>query len=230
MNSFAGEADAWVRRALLDARAEHRSTAFWHLGVAVVSTVAWFVGTTGVYGTPYFILGFAGIPFPFHPVVFGGLWVLAQNLVYPFVRRRPRPGYVFARAADTDEIVAQGPPRQSADAESFGQDHGFSFLRSYAGVYFYAQIAMHEAWRGFAAARAVRRLDAPALARLVELLTQRPGKVPFSEISKAMPDADLPGLLAQAVTLPGIHIHTQEPQGISLTDAATEAVLVSGVA
>lgn len=229
MTSFAAEADAWVRRALWESRAEHRAAAFWHLSLAAISSLAWFVGMTGLYGIPYFILGFAGIPFPFHPVVFGTLWVLAQNLVYPWVKRQARPGYSFTLAADTGEIVAAGPPRQAADAETFGQDHGFSFWRGYAGVYFYAQIAAHEAWRELAAARAARHMDGPGLSRLVALLTSRPGKVPFTFLSRELPDVDLPRLLVQAATLPGIHVHTQEPQGLSLTDSATEAVLVSGV-
>jgi hypothetical protein len=145
--------------------------------------------------------------------------------LYPLARRKGRPGYRFEHAPDNNEIVAVAPPRAVDDPEAFGQDHGFSFLRATGSVYFYAAAAFDAAWRDFATARALDRLDTTDLAALVEQLLARPRKVGFHELATALPGRNLPQLLEQAAKLPGIHIHTQDPQGISLTDAARQSAL-----
>lgn len=153
-----------------------------------------------------------------------------QFALFPLARRRSRPGFVFLRAEDTGEPVVQGPPVLGHYTEGYGQDHDFSFKRGYLGVFLSAQVAPDEALREFAEARATRRFDRAGIARLAGVLMATNRKMTLADLAAAMPEADLPALLAQAAQLPGFHIHTQEPQGISLTDDGRDGVLVSGVA
>lgn len=230
MENFAVETSVWAEQALSRRRGDAWAAGFWHLGVGLGLCVAWYVGMTGLYGIPYLLLGFVGVPFPVSPWTFGLLWLLFQFALFPLARRRSRPGFVFLRAEDTGELVVQGPPVLGHYTEGYGQDHDFSFKRGYLGVFLSAQVALDEALREFAEARATRRFDRAGIARLAGVLMATNRKMTLADLAAALPQADLPALLAQAAQLPGFHIHTQEPQGISLTDDGRDGVLVSGVA
>lgn len=229
MFNFEVEASAWTERELSSQRMDARATGAWQLFLGLGLVLVWFVVMTGLYGGPYFILSFAGIVFPVAPHVFGLIWVGAQFVLFPFVRRKSR-GFQFTRAEDNGEIIAVPPPRNNEQVEAYGQDNDFSFRRGYVGVFFSAQIAIDEALREFAFARATRRFDKANLARLAAILMAPPRKLSFAQLETLLPGVDLPPLLAQAARLPGFHIHTQHPQGVSLTDHAQEGVLVSGIA
>jgi len=229
MSEFATEASAWTDNELSCRRSDARGTGLWQLTFGLGLMLVWYVALTGLYGAPYFILAFAGIAFPVSPWWFGLIWVGVQCLLFPLVRRRAQAGYEFVRAEDTGEIIASPPPTRLERVEAYGQDHDFSFRRGYVGIYFSAQIAIDEALREFAEIRRTRRFDRDGLARLAALLMSQHRKLTFPELATLLPGVDLLPLLREASMLPGFHIHTQDPQGISLTEAGQQAVLVSGV-
>lgn len=163
---------------------------------------------------------------PPHPLVIFLVVTSLQLVVFYIVKPREEPRVSVERTEDTGELIVIKPERSSRVSPFYDQDSSSSIRAIFATIALATAIAIDRSIQHFRGAMRLRAADAQSIARIADYLSERGTKATFAEIEKQMPEADLAALLPPIEQLPGFNIVMTEPQGLTLTDNAYEAMAV----
>lgn len=222
MHELQTTAERWLGALVRDRVRACRLAALWQLVLCLFfTTVSYMVAFVGLFMAAVFLLRFMN-PYIVAPGV-----VLAQFVIFPFVRRPTCRRWEITMDVDGVAVIAVPPDSRFANQCVYDQDHGFSFKRAYLSLFFAAPAALDEAIRDWREGTRLKRMNWLPAARLAEHLIEHQHKLGFEELRVLWDDPQLLQALRAASELPGFQLFSREPQGVALTDEGIQAMLTA---
>lgn len=215
-------AERWLGALVRDRVRTYRLSALWQLALCLLFSIAsLFVAFIVFFLLALFLLRFLN-PFQAAPCV-----VVAQFVLFPFVRRPRLRRWDFTLDVEGASIIAVPPDHSGTNDYVYNQDHGFSFGRAYLSLFFAAPAALDEAIRDWREGTRLKRMNWLPAARLAEHLIEHQHKLSFDELRARWDDPQLIQALRAAAELPGFRVFSRDPQGVALTDDGIQAMLTA---